>query len=82
MNKPKRITSFELTEIRTVLSRAKTALVTVDGYVNMRETGSDWHRDYFATPHTDHEISLMRSALMTSIDVLEKVEQSAGYKGE
>lgn len=61
----KRITSPELVEIRTVLSRAKTALRYVGNSSNT---------------HTDHELSLMRSALITSIGVLEKAELMAGYR--
>ena len=60
----KRRTSPELVEVRTVLSRAKSAIARID---------------YVSTPHTEHEASMMRSALLTTIDVLEKVEKAYGH---
>jgi hypothetical protein len=72
MASPKRITSRELVEIRTVKTRAKTALITLN-------IVQDQDR-YGGLRHTPHEISMMRSALITAIDVLEKVEQATGYR--
>lgn len=74
--KSRRITSNELVEVRTVLSRAKTALATID---SVHRNDCAYHR-YFGVIHTEHELSMMRSALMTSIDVLGKVEAEYGYR--
>jgi hypothetical protein len=75
----KRITSRELTEVRTVLSRARTALTAIDSDARNRRDGNDFQREYFATPHGSHELSMMRSALTTSIGVLADVEERYGY---
>jgi hypothetical protein len=71
-----RVTSAELTEVRTVLSRARSALKRIDYVAKARAEG--WH--YYGFPHPAEEVSMMRSALITSIDVLEKIEATAGYR--
>lgn len=72
-----RVTSYELVEVRTVLSRAKTALKVFDAPHHFCVSRC---ADVHDRPHTLHELSMMRSALMTSIDVLGKVETAYGYR--
>lgn len=74
-----RVTSYELVEVRTVLSRAKTALRTINNLSAWYANGQCCLPDN-SVPHTEHELSMMRSALMTSIDVLGKVETAYGYR--
>lgn len=74
-----RVTSYELVEVRTVLSRAKTALKTID-HVAWWRAGDYYYTLPNQVEHTEHELSMMRSALMTSISVLGEVEKAYGYR--
>lgn len=76
MSRPKRVTSNELVEVRTVLSRARTALAQLN-----RSKPNDyvaWSKNY--ARHTEHELSMMRSALTRTIEDLTNVELAYGYR--
>ena len=50
----------------------------VDSYKKNRDE-NDVYAKYAAPPHTPHELAMMRSALMTAVDVLAQVESEFGY---
>jgi hypothetical protein len=78
MAKPKKIVTHELIEIRTVLSRALTALDKINGWESLSSF------DRFAydhqIEHTPHELSMMRSALIRTIEDLTEIEAKYGWE--
>jgi hypothetical protein len=74
----KRITSHQLVEIRTVLSRARTALERIDWITKTIAEGDSFYLR--EGKHSEEEISLMRSALKAAVDALELAELTTGYR--
>ncbi|TVZ01242.1 hypothetical protein EAS64_33730 [Trebonia kvetii] len=66
----KRVTSTQLIEIRTVLSRAQTAFETY-----FPSSDIDWR-----VKHSPSEMRKMRTALADAIRILSDVELACGYK--
>lgn len=65
-------TSHALTEVRTVHSRAKTALKTLLFLANPQDMRSDWEREYYAKSIKDPDLTRMIDALSHVADTLEE----------